>query len=151
MYVCTCLQDGQIDAEELQRCLTSSGFSGSYQPFSKETCRVMIAMLDHDYSGKMGFNEFKELWGALNQWRVGVYVLLRISTTVTHAHELPCTAASILLHGDLLPSSNIILKSPARLVYDSNQSCLPHKISYDKLYPVPLCVAIPTIMWGNLS
>ena len=100
----------------------------------------MIAMLDRDYSGKMGFNEFKELWGALNQWRVGVYVLLRISTTLTHAHELPCTAASILLHGDLLPSSNIILKSPAWLVHDSNQSCLPHKISYDKLYPVPLCV-----------
>ena len=25
------LQDGQIDAEELQRCLTSSGISGSYQ------------------------------------------------------------------------------------------------------------------------
>lgn len=30
----------------------------------------MISMLDRDYSGKMGFNEFKELWGALNQWKV---------------------------------------------------------------------------------
>ena len=27
-------------------------------------------MLDRDFSGKMGFNEFKELWGALNQWKV---------------------------------------------------------------------------------
>lgn len=30
----------------------------------------MIAMLDRDRSGKMGFNEFKELWTALNQWKV---------------------------------------------------------------------------------
>jgi len=61
--------DGQIDAGELQRCLTSSGISGSYQPFSMEACRLMICMLDRDFSGKMGFNEFKELWGALNQWK----------------------------------------------------------------------------------
>ena len=32
----------------------------------------MITMLDRDYSGKMGFNEFKELWAALNQWKVCV-------------------------------------------------------------------------------
>ena len=64
------LQDGQIDAVELQRCLTSSGIAGTYQPFSKETCRIMITMLDRDFSGKMGFNEFKELWAALNQWKV---------------------------------------------------------------------------------
>ena len=34
----------------------------------------MITMLDRDYSGKMGFNEFKELWAALNQWKVCVCV-----------------------------------------------------------------------------
>jgi len=61
--------DGQIDAGELQRCLTSSGISGNYQMFSMEACRLMICMLDRDYSGKMGFNEFKELWNALNQWK----------------------------------------------------------------------------------
>ncbi|XP_048576373.1 sorcin isoform X2 [Nematostella vectensis] len=62
-------QDQQIDCKELQDCLTRSGISGSYQPFSIETCRLMITMLDRDYSGKMGFNEFKELWAALNQWK----------------------------------------------------------------------------------
>ena len=66
----TTTQDGQIDADELQRCLTASGIGGAYKPFAKETCRVMIAMLDRDFSGKMGFNEFKELWAALNQWKV---------------------------------------------------------------------------------
>lgn len=62
-------QDGQISADELQRCLTSSGISGSYNPFNLETCRLMIGMLDRDYSGSMGFNEFKELWAVLNQWK----------------------------------------------------------------------------------
>lgn len=62
-------QDGQIDADELQRCLTQSGMSGGYKPFNLETCRLMIAMLDRDMSGKMGFNEFKELGMALNGWK----------------------------------------------------------------------------------
>ncbi|XP_044149508.1 sorcin [Bufo gargarizans] len=62
-------QDGQIDAEELQRCLTQSGMSGGYKPFSLDACRLMIAMLDRDMSGKMGFNEFKELSMALNGWK----------------------------------------------------------------------------------
>ncbi|KAM3929519.1 sorcin [Leptodactylus fuscus] len=62
-------QDGQIDAEELQRCLTQSGMTGGYKPFSLDACRLMIAMLDRDFTGKMGFNEFKELGMALNAWK----------------------------------------------------------------------------------
>uniref|UniRef100_A0A3P9MQ04 Grancalcin n=1 Tax=Oryzias latipes TaxID=8090 RepID=A0A3P9MQ04_ORYLA len=62
-------QDGEVDAEELQKCLTQAGFTGSYSPFSLESCRIMIAMLDRDYTGKMGFNEFKELFVALNGWK----------------------------------------------------------------------------------
>ncbi|KAM3873526.1 sorcin [Diretmus argenteus] len=62
-------QDGQISADELQACLTQSGMSGSYKPFSLETCRLMINMLDRDYSGSMGFAEFKELSSVLNGWK----------------------------------------------------------------------------------
>ncbi|XP_070767871.1 sorcin-like isoform X2 [Enoplosus armatus] len=62
-------QDGQISSDELQRCLTHSGISGSYKPFSLETCRLMVNMLDRDMSGSMGFNEFKELWQVLNGWK----------------------------------------------------------------------------------
>ncbi|XP_049586009.1 sorcin isoform X1 [Syngnathus scovelli] len=61
--------DGQISADELQRCLTQSGISGNYQPFNIDTCRLMINMLDRDMSGTMGFNEFKDLWQALNAWK----------------------------------------------------------------------------------
>nr|CAJ12147.1 sorcin [Suberites domuncula] len=81
-------QDGQIDADELQRCLTSSGISGSYQPFSKETCRIMINMLDRDRSGQMGFNEFKELWAALNQWKQTFMTYDRDRSGSVEPHEL---------------------------------------------------------------
>ncbi|XP_009274002.1 PREDICTED: sorcin [Aptenodytes forsteri] len=62
-------QDGQIDADELQRCLTQSGIAGAYKPFNLETCRLMISMLDRDMSGTLGFNEFKELWAVVNGWK----------------------------------------------------------------------------------
>ncbi|XP_060905503.1 sorcin [Labrus mixtus] len=62
-------QDGQISADELQQCLTQSGIAGSYKPFSLETCRLMISMLDRDMSGTMGFHEFKELSNVLNGWK----------------------------------------------------------------------------------
>lgn len=80
--------DGQIDANELQQCLTTSGISGSYQPFSRETCVIMINMLDRDYSGKMGFTEFKELWGALNQWKNAFMNYDRDRSGTVEPHEL---------------------------------------------------------------
>ncbi|XP_068091538.1 sorcin-like [Hyperolius riggenbachi] len=61
-------QDGEVDADELQKCLTQARMSGSYKPFNLETCRLMIAMLDKDATGKLGFNEFKELGMVLNSW-----------------------------------------------------------------------------------
>ncbi|XP_063139342.1 grancalcin isoform X2 [Rattus norvegicus] len=81
-------QDGEVDAEELQRCLTQSGISGSYAPFSLETCRIMIAMLDRDYTGKMGFNEFKELWAALNAWKQNFMSIDQDQSGTVEHHEL---------------------------------------------------------------
>ncbi|XP_061292645.1 grancalcin isoform X2 [Bos javanicus] len=81
-------QDGEVDAEELQKCLTQSGISGTYSPFSLETCRIMIAMLDRDYSGKMGFNEFKELWTALNSWKQNFITVDKDGSGSVEHHEL---------------------------------------------------------------
>ncbi|XP_026743601.1 calpain-A-like isoform X2 [Trichoplusia ni] len=39
------------------------------QGFSKDVCRSMIAMLDKDGSGGLGFEEFKTLWIDLRNWR----------------------------------------------------------------------------------
>lgn len=38
--------------------------------FSKDVCRSMIAMLDVDRSGKLGFEEFKSLWMDIRNWKV---------------------------------------------------------------------------------
>ncbi|XP_068179181.1 sorcin-like isoform X2 [Antennarius striatus] len=81
-------QDGQISADELQRCLTQSGVAGSYKPFSMETCRLMINMLDRDYSGSMGFNEFKELWQAINGWKTTFMNYDRDRSGTMEGHEL---------------------------------------------------------------
>jgi len=38
--------------------------------FSKDVCRSMIAMMDWDRSGKLGFEEFKSLWIDIRHWKV---------------------------------------------------------------------------------
>ncbi|XP_012781063.2 grancalcin isoform X2 [Ochotona princeps] len=87
-FIAVAGQDGEVDAEELQRCLTHSGISGTYSPFSLETCRIMIAMLDRDYTGKMGFNEFKELWAALNAWKENFMTIDQDRSGTVEHHEL---------------------------------------------------------------
>jgi len=63
-------EDLEVDAYELQNILNSQfmrefKFSG----FSLETCRSIVSMLDLDKSGKLGYDEFKRLWGELRQWK----------------------------------------------------------------------------------
>ncbi|KAM9328036.1 sorcin-like [Pholidichthys leucotaenia] len=88
-------QDGEVDAEELQRCLTQSGFTGSYSPFSLETCRIMIAMLDKDFTGKMGFSEFKELFTALNGWKQNFMMFDRDRSGTVEQHEMTQAISSM--------------------------------------------------------
>lgn len=38
--------------------------------FSKDVCRSMVAMMDSDKSGKLGFTEFRELWVDIRNWKV---------------------------------------------------------------------------------
>ncbi|CAL8110373.1 unnamed protein product [Orchesella dallaii] len=64
-------EDMEVNWEELQRLLDSTfklelkGFKG----FSKDICRSMVAMMDADRSGKLGFAEFKVLWQSVKDWR----------------------------------------------------------------------------------
>ncbi|KAM9766775.1 grancalcin-like [Menidia menidia] len=81
-------QDGEIDAEELQRCLMQAGFTGSYTPFSLETCRIMIGMLDRDFTGKLGFNEFKDLFVALNGWKQNFMMFDQDRSGTVEPHEM---------------------------------------------------------------
>ncbi|XP_027886823.1 calpain small subunit 1a [Xiphophorus couchianus] len=40
--------------------------------FSIESCRSMVAVMDSDSTGKLGFHEFKHLWNNVKKWQ-GVY------------------------------------------------------------------------------
>ncbi|XP_008946605.1 PREDICTED: calpain small subunit 1-like [Merops nubicus] len=37
--------------------------------FSLETCRSMVAVMDSDTNGKLGFEEFKYLWNNIKKWQ----------------------------------------------------------------------------------
>ncbi|XP_066260253.1 calpain-B-like isoform X4 [Euwallacea similis] len=63
-------EDKEVDWKELKEILdysmrdelTKSGFS-------KDICRSLIAMMDTDRSGKLGYDEFKSLWVSLRNWK----------------------------------------------------------------------------------
>ncbi|XP_040295318.1 grancalcin [Bufo bufo] len=118
-------QDGEIDAEELQRCLTQAGVSGTYSPFSLETCRVMIAMLDMDHTGKMGFNEFKELWGALSAWKQNFCAIDRDRSGTVEHHEM--NQAILSMGYRLNPQTlNVLVKrysKNGRIYFDDYVAC----------------------------
>ncbi|XP_069579407.1 grancalcin-like isoform X2 [Brachyistius frenatus] len=119
-------QDGEIDAEELQRCLTQAGFTGSYAPFSLETCRIMIAMLDRDFTGKMGFVEFKELFTALNGWKQNFTMFDRDRSGTVEPHEM--TQALGAMGYRVSPQAlNVIVKrynKGGRIFFDDYVACL---------------------------
>ncbi|CAH8528468.1 unnamed protein product [Heterobilharzia americana] len=62
--------DGEIDAEELRdilNCAFTRDFT--FDGFSLESCRSMIAMMDFDRSGMLSFSEFRKLWDLLRVWK----------------------------------------------------------------------------------
>ncbi|XP_030064568.1 grancalcin isoform X2 [Microcaecilia unicolor] len=118
-------QDGEVDAEELQRCLTQSGIHGTYTPFSLETCRIMIAMLDRDHTGKMGFNEFKELWAALSAWKQNFIMFDQDRSGTVEPHELNQAISSMGYR--LSPQTlNTIVKrysKSGKIIFDDYVAC----------------------------
>lgn len=54
-----------IHAGELQACLSN----GTWEPFNAETVRLMVAMFDKTQKGQLGFEEFKQLWKYIEDWR----------------------------------------------------------------------------------
>ncbi|XP_005987850.1 calpain small subunit 1b [Latimeria chalumnae] len=57
--------------------------------FSIESCRSMVAVMDTDATGKLGFEEFKYLWTNIKKWQ-GVYKQFDVDQSGTiNAEELP--------------------------------------------------------------
>ncbi|XP_076848723.1 grancalcin [Brachyhypopomus gauderio] len=118
-------QDGEVDAEELQKCLTQTGICGSYMPFSLNTCRIMIAMLDRDYSGKMGFTEFKELFAVLNGWKQNFMMVDRDSSGTVEPHEMnqSITSLGYRLSPHVLDSIMKRYSRGGRIYFDDYVAC----------------------------
>ncbi|XP_068601366.1 calpain small subunit 1b [Brachionichthys hirsutus] len=57
--------------------------------FSIESCRSMVAVMDSDSTGKLGFHEFKYLWENIKRWQ-GIYLRHDADNSgVICARELP--------------------------------------------------------------
>ncbi|XP_052861504.1 calpain-B-like isoform X3 [Anopheles cruzii] len=64
-------EDGEVDWVELKRILDHSFRDDniSAEGFSKDVCRAMVAMLDVDHTGKLGFDEFQQLLTDIAKWK----------------------------------------------------------------------------------
>ncbi|KAF5400487.1 Calpain-B, partial [Paragonimus heterotremus] len=60
---------GEITAAELQDILNASFKDLPFKGFSRETARSMVALMDADLSGSLGFQEFRKLWSDLRIWK----------------------------------------------------------------------------------
>jgi calpain len=64
--------DSEIDWSELKQILDSAlkkEVQFQFDGFSKDVCRSMVAMMDVDRSGKLGLDEFNELWKSVRTWK----------------------------------------------------------------------------------
>ncbi|XP_058806411.1 calpain-B-like isoform X3 [Phymastichus coffea] len=81
--------DMEVDWMELKEILDyAMRKEMNNQGFSKDVCRSMVAMLDTDHSGKLGFEEFKALWNDIRSWRSVFRLYDRDGTGYLSAFEL---------------------------------------------------------------
>jgi len=81
--------DKELDAYEL-RNLLNDHFKAelAFGGFSLDSCRSMVAMMDADRSGKLGYDEFKPLWGDLRRWKKVFVDFDRDRSGGLNSHEL---------------------------------------------------------------
>ncbi|XP_015594777.1 calpain-A isoform X6 [Cephus cinctus] len=81
--------DLEVDWMELKEILDYAMRKEMHnEGFSKDICRSMVAMLDVDHSGKLGFEEFKSLWNDIRNWRAVFKLYDRDGSGFLNAFEL---------------------------------------------------------------
>ncbi|XP_029176499.1 calpain-A isoform X5 [Nylanderia fulva] len=81
--------DMEVDWMELKDILDFAMKKDTHdRGFSKDICRSMVAMLDVDHSGKLGFEEFKTLWNDIRKWRAVFKLYDRDESGYLSAFEL---------------------------------------------------------------
>jgi len=64
-------EDVEVDAYELQKILNSVFIDEiKFDGFTADTCRLLVAIRDYDNSGKLNYEEFKQLLQELNLWKL---------------------------------------------------------------------------------
>ncbi|XP_046626942.1 calpain-A-like [Neodiprion virginianus] len=82
--------DMEVDWKELKEILDFAmrKVQLKNEGFSKDICRSMVAMLDTDRSGKLGFEEFKSLLNDIRNWRAVFRLYDRDGSEYLSAFEL---------------------------------------------------------------
>ncbi|KAG7206290.1 hypothetical protein KM043_003666 [Ampulex compressa] len=82
-------EDMEVDWMELKEILDFAMRKDTHDKgFSKDICRSMVAMLDVDHSGKLGFEEFRTLWNDIRKWRAVFKLYDRDESGYLSAFEL---------------------------------------------------------------
>lgn len=88
--------DMEVDAWELQEVLNAAMkkelHGGS---FSVESCKSMVALSDTDRNGKLGFEEFVDLWRDLVRWRNVFKTFDKDNSGSFSTHELRAAMKSV--------------------------------------------------------
>ncbi|CAH1730885.1 unnamed protein product [Aphis gossypii] len=91
--------DKEVDWMELKDILD---FAMKQEPgnirFSNDVCRCLIAMMDWDRSGKLGFKEFQRLWLYIRQWKVVFKVYDKKNKGYIKGYELRPALSSVGYH-----------------------------------------------------
>lgn len=85
----------------------------------------MIAMLDRDFTGKMGFNEFKDLFTALNGWKQNFMMFDQDRSGTVEPHEMS-QAVNAMGYRVSPQALNVIIKrysKGGRIFFDDYVAC----------------------------
>lgn len=82
-------EDMEVDWMELKEILDYAMRNETKnEGFSKDVCRSMVAMMDVDRSGKLGFEEFKTLWIDIRHWKAVFSLYDKDNSGCLNAFEL---------------------------------------------------------------
>ncbi|XP_026279609.1 calpain-A isoform X4 [Frankliniella occidentalis] len=82
-------EDGEVDWMELKEIMDYTMRNDTRSSgFAKEVCRSMVAMMDADHSGKLGYEEFKILWTDIRRWRAVFKLYCKEGSGFLSAFEL---------------------------------------------------------------
>ncbi|XP_070577667.1 calpain-3-like isoform X2 [Ptychodera flava] len=103
--------DMEVDAWELREILNAAlkkDLKG--EGFTVESCKSMVALFDDDGSGKLGFDEFKGLWGDIRSWKMIFKTYDKDNSGSFNAYELREALRSVGFRLSFKAISSMVLR-----------------------------------------